>query len=87
MRVPFSKTIALSLAALTLSLGLSAAPAQAHPWPHHGFHGGFGLIGAVVGLGLIGGAIAAHEEDCMRYRAMYDARGNYIGKRAVNICE
>jgi hypothetical protein len=86
MRVTLSKTIALSLAALTLSVGLSAAPAEAHPWPHHGFHG-FGLLGAVIGLGLIGGAIAAHEQDCARYRPVYDAWGNYIGKRAVNICE
>jgi hypothetical protein len=75
-------TILASLAALTLA----SAPASAHPFPHfhHGFWGGPGLV-----FGLAAGAITAGivaDEYCVRYQPIYDAWGNYMGRRAVNMC-
>ena len=63
MRASVKKSIALSVAAMTLSFGIFAAttPAAAHPWPHHGFHGGF--FGGALGLGLLGGMVASQYGD------------------------
>ena len=83
-------TVALSLAALTLSLSLTATPAAAKPMmPHggHGRHGGF--FGPALAFGLIGAIVATGvaAESCTEYRPMYDQFGNYIGRRAINVCE
>jgi len=86
MRATVAKSIALSMAALTLSLGMAATPtpAAAHPhWAHPGF------FAAAIGLGVLG-AIAASEyagDPCVQYRPTYDRWGNYIGRRAVNVCQ
>jgi hypothetical protein len=88
MRATFAKTVAVSLAALTLIMGLSAGPAAAKPWPKpFGGFGGIGLVGA-IGLGLVG-AVVAHEREheCVRYRPVFDDYGNFIGRRPVNICD
>jgi hypothetical protein len=93
MRASLKKSIAVSLAALTLVAGLSASvtPAAAFPMgPHHHF-GGFGWgLGVGLGLGVLGGIAAAQPGygygSCIRYRPAYDAWGNYIGPRPVNIC-
>jgi hypothetical protein len=84
------KTIAASLAALTLSLSLmSVNPASAHYLSHPGYHGYHGGWGPGVALGLFGlaaGAIVASQVDCVRYRPVFDADGNYAGRQAVNVC-
>jgi hypothetical protein len=71
-------------------------------WPHgggggwhgggHGWHGGHGW-GPAAGIGLLGalavGAVVASQynnDDCVQYRPTYDAWGNYVGRRPVNIC-
>ena len=109
MRATFRKSIALALAALTVSAGLAAStgPAAAWPWctkcqfkqpfiplipgpgpmPHH-FHPGFGPWVAAGVIGAAAAAAAASAEDpCIQYRPVYDAWGNYLGRRAVNVCE
>jgi hypothetical protein len=80
------KTLAATLAAVTLSLAVAGpTPASAHPWQHGGGHGwGPGLALGVIGLAA--GAIAASQYDCVRYTPVYDAYGNYIGRRPVNVC-
>jgi ABC-type sugar transport system substrate-binding protein len=90
MRATLKKSIALSLAALTVSAGLvaSAGPAAAKPFPKpfpiHHYHG----FGPWVALGVIGAAAAAAADDsCIQYRPVYDAWGDYLGRRAVNVCE
>jgi hypothetical protein len=59
-----------------------------------GWHGG-GWGPAAVGLGVLGlaaGAAIASEPDpgygdgCQAYRPVYDAYGNYMGRRLVNVC-
>jgi len=94
MRASLKKSIAVSLAALTLgvSLAVSAGPAVAGPppFPHH--HHGFGGFGLGLGLGLLGGAIAASSayyppDPCVRYVPVYDAWNNVIGQRPVNVCQ
>ncbi len=73
------------LASLAI-LALAAAPASAHPFPHHhhGFWGGPGFV-----FGLAGAAIAATlaaDAYCVRYEPVYDDYGNYMGRRRVNEC-
>ena len=85
MRASF--TSALVAAAAIVSLTLAAGSAEAGPWPHH--HGGPGWVGPAVGFGILGGIIAAGaaSQSCYRYTPVYDAWGNYIGRRAVNVCD
>jgi hypothetical protein len=57
------------------------------PFPHH-FHHGFGPWVAAGVIGAAAAAAAASAEDpCIQYRPVYDAWGNYLGRRAVNVCE
>ena len=89
MRNTVKKTIAVSLAALTLATAaISATPASAHNWHGGGWHhGGFWGPAAAIGvIGLAAGAIAASQYECVRYQPVYDAYGNYVGQRAVNVC-
>ena len=88
MNTTFKKTIAGTLAALTLGLAVatSATPAAAG-WRHHG--PGFGILG-----GLVVGAIAAtaianapYGEECyMSRQAVYDDYGNFMGYRRMRVC-
>jgi hypothetical protein len=54
-----------------------------------GFHGGGGAL-AILGLaGLAAGALmdaSSNANDCVAYRNVYDAYGNYLGQRAVSAC-
>lgn len=109
MRATLKKSIALSLAALTISAGLAASTGPAAAWvpiqnlkfpifpikpipfpgpfPHH-FHPGFGPWVAAGVIGAAAAAAAASAEDpCIQFRRVYDAWGNYLGRRAVNVCE
>ena len=107
MRATLKKSIALTLAALTVSAGLAASTGPAAAWPpkliipfkpfpllpgpgpmpHH-FHHGFGPWVAAGVIGAAAAAAAASAEDpCIQYRRVYDAWGNYLGRRAVNVCE
>jgi len=104
MRASLKKTVAGSLAALTLAFALAGAatPASAtpfHPGFHGGFHGGWhrGWGGPALGLGIAGlaaGAIIAsqgpyyngYNNGCTGYAPIYDAYGNYLGQRPVNVC-
>jgi len=36
-----------------------------------------------LGFGFVGGY---DDDTCIRYRPMYDAYGDYIGTREVNVC-
>jgi len=79
-------TVTVSLAVLTLALGLAAGPADAKPMFAHG-HGGFwgpaaaiGLIGAVIGAGIA-------AQNCVEYQPVYDQFGNIVGRRPVNVCD
>ena len=94
MRASLKTTLALSFAALTMALAVSATPAAAGPikkifppHPHH-FHGGWGP-GFGLGLGLVGAAVAADYayDSCIVYRPIYDSWGHFIGRRAVNVCD
>jgi hypothetical protein len=88
MRASVKKSIAVSVAAVTLGFGIftTATPAAAHPWPHHGFRGGF--FGGALALGLLGGMVASEYGDaCVQYRPTYDRWGNYIGRREVDACD
>jgi hypothetical protein len=87
MRAAITKTVAAALAAVALSLAVAGpTPAAAHTWVHGG-HGGFWGPGVALGVfGLAAGAIAASQYDCVRYAPVYDAYGNYIGHRPVNVC-
>jgi hypothetical protein len=86
MRNTVKKTVVGDLAALTLSAAvIGATPASAGGWHHH--HYGFWGPGVALGvLGLAAGAMAASEYECVRYQPIYDAYGNYVGRRAVNVC-
>jgi hypothetical protein len=86
MRNTVKKTVVGALAALTLSAAvIGATPASAGGWHHH--HYGFWGPGVALGvLGLAAGAMAASEYECVRYQPIYDAYGNYVGRRAVNVC-
>lgn len=85
------KTAAAALA--MLALAGAASPALAGPLHHGGGHGGwghhgYGWGGPGLALGLFGAAIATGiaVDSCIEYRPMYDAWGNYLGRRAVNVC-
>ena len=85
MRNIVRKTAVAALAALTLSAAIGATPASAGGWhPYH--HGYWGPAVAFGVIGLAAGAIAASEYSCVRYQPVYDAYGNYVGRRAVNVC-
>ena len=86
MRNTVKKTAVATLAALTLSAAvIGATPASAGGWHH--YHHSFWGPGIAFGvLGLAAGAIAASEYECVRYQPIYDAYGNYVGRRAVNVC-
>jgi hypothetical protein len=107
MRATLKKSIALSLAALTITAGLAASTGPAAAWPpklivpfkpfpilpgpapmpHH-FHPGFGpwVAAGVIGAAAVAAAASA-EDPCIQYRRVYDAWGNYLGRRAINVCE
>ena len=87
MNASLKKTVAGTVAALTLAFAVfAAAPASAGPWPHHHYWG-WGPYAAVGALGLVAGAaVAANSYDCTRYQPIYDRWGNYIGERPVNVC-
>ena len=103
MRHSFKKSVTLSLAALTLVIGVggAAAPAAAHHLPGGGFGGGhfggghFGggrfwggrHWGRGFGYGLIGVGVAADASSCVGYRNIYDQYGNYLGQQTFNICQ
>ena len=81
------------IAAAAVALALAApASAMAHPhfgwgggwggW-HHGWHHGWGW--GAVGLGV--GAIAVGEASCYREQPIYNAYGEYVGLRAINVCD
>ena len=64
-----------------------------HAWAGHGGgHGwgrhGYGWGGPGLALGLFGAAVATGiaVDSCVEYRPLYDAWGNYLGRRAVNVC-
>lgn len=84
MRNSFKTGIAGSLAALVMGLSLVASPADAKPWPKN-------YWGPAVGIGIaglaVGAMVAASENDCIRYRPVYDRWGNFLGRRAINVCE
>lgn len=74
---------ALVAAVAIVSLAVGASSAQANPWPHPHFgHGHFWGPAAV--LGIVGAA--AYAGSCLRSQPMYDAYGNYLGDRTVNVC-
>ena len=85
----FTKLAAGTLAALTLTAGLLAAPTEAKAWK-----GGWGpAIGLGIAAGVIGGAAYAATAPgyyvggpmgC-RWVARYDAWGNYRG--SVKVCD
>ena len=96
MRASLKKTVAGIMAAAVLALGVtaSATPASAWGYRHGGYWGpavGFGILG-----GLAAGAIIASQGPyygpgpgyygCTRWRPTYDAWGNYMGQRPVNVC-
>jgi hypothetical protein len=100
MRASLKKTVAGSLAALVLAVGVTAAasPASADPYwgwryHHHGYWGG-----PALGLGIAGlaaGAIIASQgpyyggygyDDCTHWVPTRDAWGRYVGRRPVNVC-
>jgi Spy/CpxP family protein refolding chaperone len=83
MRASFKTTLAASLAAVTLFASVAGASAY-YPWPHHHhWHHGFGW-GPGIAFGVIGAGMAA--EACLRSTPVYDAWGNYVGERTVNVC-
>ncbi len=88
-------TVLSALAVLTLA----AAPALAgphwhggghggwgghHGWGGHGYWGGPGLVFGLAGAALA--ATVAANAYCVSYAPIYDAYGNYIGRRPVNAC-
>jgi hypothetical protein len=78
------KFIIAATAALTLAGSLASATtdAQAKKWGGGGW-GGKGL-GIGLGLGIVGAAAASsyYASDCRLVR-VYDAYGNYLGKKEV----
>ena len=88
MNASLKKTVAGTVAALTLAFAVfAAAPASAGPgwgWGHHYGWGPFAAAG-VIGLAA-GAAIASQNYACTHYVPVYDRWGNYIGNRLVNGC-
>jgi len=80
------RALSATILASVLGLTLAAAPASAHSFGNHqhGFWGGpglaFGLAAGAIGTGI------AYEDYCVHYEPIYDAWGNYIGRRPVNEC-
>ena len=75
-----TKFAAAALAALTLTAGAVATSSQAQAFPKKGWGWGVG-----IGLGLATSAIIAesvYANHCLV--PVYDAYGNYIGRR--NVC-
>jgi hypothetical protein len=67
MRLNFKKSIAVTVAALTLTVGLAATSQSAFAgppgpiWHHPGYYGGHyrgGWWGPAIGLGIVGGLVA-----------------------------
>jgi hypothetical protein len=89
MNASMKKTVAGTMAAMTLAFAVfAAAPASAGPmwWGNHQ-HFGWGPFAAAGVIGLAAGAaIASNNYDCTRYQPVYDRWGNYIGNRPVNVC-
>lgn len=78
-----SKVTILSAAAV---FALASAPAFAGPHWHghsHGFWGGPGLVFGIAGAAIAAGVAA---DACLSYEPVYDKYGNYLGRRAVNMC-
>lgn len=87
----FRKTIAASLAALTLAgtLAASATPAAAWGWRHHyrGW-GGPGIAAGVIGgltLGAIAASAATSYDTCVVRQRVYDSYGDFVGWRRVRV--
>jgi hypothetical protein len=91
----------LAALAIGVSAIGSVGSASAAPYyPHGGYHGGWhrgGWWGPAVGFGIAGlaaGAIVASQAPygyygyggCTAYRPVFDAYGNYLGRRLVNVC-
>jgi hypothetical protein len=64
-------------------------------WHGGGWHGGgwgpgigLGIVGGLAAGALLGGAYYGGYGygGCYRPRPMYDAYGNYLGTRVVNVC-
>ena len=91
MNASLKKSVAGTMAALTLAFAVfAAAPASAHPmwWGHHGYGYGWGPWAAAGVIGLAAGAaIASNNYDCTRYQPIYDRWGDDIGDRPVNVCD
>ncbi len=89
MTSTFKKTLLIGLAAVTLATGFGAgtAPASAFPMMHHRGWGGPFAVGVIGGLAL--GAIAASRtSDCyLERRAVYNEYGEFLGYRAVRVCD
>lgn len=81
--------LAGSAAALIVaSLAASTSPASAHGWGYGGWGwGGFG-VGAATGLAIAATAAQpAYYGDCYLARQpVYDAYGNFVGYRQVQVC-
>ena len=94
------KMLTAGLAALALGVGVMAStPSQARhrwlpQWGHHGGHWRGRTMGGYDGLGpldsfIIYGAAPlffSYGQPCWQYRPVYDARGRYLGRRNVNMC-
>ncbi len=80
MRASVKSALVGFVALASVAAGVGSAQAK---MPHPPFWGP-GLV-----IGLAGAAIAADvaAQDCWRWQPVYDAYGNYIGRRRVNVCE
>ena len=95
----FRKTIAASLAALTLggaALATTSTPAAAWGGYGYGWHHGYGWGGPGIAAGVIGGlalgAVAAGaagaygpDYSCVARQPTYDPYGNFAGYRRVRV--
>lgn len=80
MRASLKSALVAALAVVSLGVGASSAQAY-YPWPHH-HYGHFWGPAAVIGV--FGAAAVAGS--CIRNQPIYDAYGNYVGRRTVNVC-
>jgi hypothetical protein len=89
--INFRKTIAATLAAATLGLGVAAATPAAAGGFHH--HHGWGWGGAALAGGLALGAVAAaaapvYYGGCyMTRQPVTDYYGNVVGYRRIRVCD